>query len=55
LLYNIKHSMAKLYSKKALATTKMLPKKETINFLLNYSKALSIVKIGSMNFELLAN
>jgi hypothetical protein len=47
--------MAKLYSKKALANTKMLPKKETINFILNYSKALKIVKVGNMNFELLAN
>ena len=32
--------MAKLYSKKKLASTKMLPKKETIQFILNYSKAL---------------
>lgn len=47
--------MAKLYSKKALANTKMLPKKETINFLLNYSKALNVIKIGNMNFEILAN
>jgi hypothetical protein len=47
--------MAKLYSKKALANTKMLPKKETINFLLNYSKALNVIKIGNLNFEILAN
>jgi hypothetical protein len=47
--------MAKLYSKKALATSKMLPKQETINFLLNYSKALNIIKVGSMNFEIIAN
>ncbi len=47
--------MAKLYSKKALATTKMLPKKETVQFLLNYSKALNIVKIGNQNFEIIAN
>jgi hypothetical protein len=47
--------MAKLYSKKALATTKMLPKKETIQFILNYSKALKIIKIGSKNFEIIAN
>ena len=47
--------MAKLYSKKALANTKMLPKKETINFLLNYSKALNVIKVGNMNFEILAN
>jgi hypothetical protein len=51
----IKHSMAKLYSKKALATTKMLPKKETIQFILNYSKALKIIKIGNKNFEIIAN
>ncbi len=47
--------MAKLYSKKALATTKMLPKKETIQFILNYSKALKIIKIGGKNFEIIAN
>jgi len=47
--------MAKLYSQKALATTKMLPKKETVNFLLNYSKVLRIVKVGSLNFEIIAN
>jgi hypothetical protein len=47
--------MAKLYSKKALANTKMLPKKETINFLLNYSKALNVIKVGNLNFEILAN
>jgi len=47
--------MAKLYTRKKLATPKMLPKKETISFLLNYSKALSIVKVGNMSFETIAN
>lgn len=47
--------MAKLYSEKKLANTKMSPKKETISFILNYSKALNIVKIGTMNFEIIAN
>jgi hypothetical protein len=47
--------MAKLYSKKKLASTKMLPKKETIQFILNYSKALRMVKVGNMNFETIAN
>ncbi|MBM6499944.1 MAG: hypothetical protein O9282_12545 [Flavobacterium sp.] len=47
--------MAKLYSKKKLAATKMLPKKETIQLILNYSKALSVVKIGNMNFKTIAN
>ncbi len=47
--------MAKLYSKKALANSKMLPKKETISFILNYSKALNILKFGKQNFEIIAN
>ena len=47
--------MAKLYTKKKNATPKMLPKKETLNFILNYSKALRIVKIGDVNFETIAN
>lgn len=47
--------MGKLYTKKKLATPKMLPKKETIRFLLNYSKALSIIKVGNLSFESIAN
>lgn len=47
--------MAKLYSKQALANTKMIPRKESISFILNYSKALNIIKIGNRNFEIIAN
>ncbi len=47
--------MAKIYSKKALAKTKMLPKPQTINFILNYSKALKVLKVGNLNFETIAN
>jgi hypothetical protein len=47
--------MAKLYFKKKLAAQKMKPKKETISFLLNYSKALSIHKVGTSSFEIIAN
>ena len=47
--------MAKLYSKEKLATTKMLPKKNTVSFILQYSSALKIVKCISMNFKLIAN
>lgn len=47
--------MAKIYSKEALKISKKLPKKETIQFLLNYSKALNIVKIGNKSFEILVN
>ena len=47
--------MAKLYSKKRLAAPKMLPKKETVDFLLNYSKALKIIKTENGTFENIAN
>jgi uncharacterized membrane protein YuzA (DUF378 family) len=47
--------MAKLYSKRKLAPKKMLPKKETIRLILQYSCALNIVKIGNVNFDLIAN
>ncbi|ESU18515.1 hypothetical protein FCR2A7T_28060 [Flavobacterium cauense R2A-7] len=47
--------MAKLYSKKKKASPKMLPKKETVSFLLSYSKALSITKAGDLTFETIAN
>lgn len=55
--YNkIKHYyMAKIYSKKTLVTNTMKPKKETISFLLNYSKAMSFIKVGKMNIETIAN
>lgn len=47
--------MAKIYSKKKNATPKMLPKKETVNFILNYSKALRIEKIGNVVHETILN
>ena len=47
--------MAKIYSKKKNSTPKMLPKKQTVNFILNYSKALRIDKIGAGVFETILN
>ncbi|MEO8235074.1 MAG: hypothetical protein ABI549_06630 [Flavobacterium sp.] len=47
--------MAKIYSKKKNVTPKMLPKKETVSFILNYSKALRIEKIGEGTFETILN
>ena len=47
--------MAKIYSKKKLATKPMLPKKETIRLILQYSCALNIVKAGKLNFDIIAN
>lgn len=47
--------MAKIYSKKSVTTSTMKPKKETISFLLNYSKALSYLKVGGFKIENIAN
>lgn len=47
--------MAKLYSKKPVTAPDMLPKKETIDFLLNFSKALTVVKTKSGTFQSIAN
>ena len=47
--------MAKIYAPKKLVTNSMKPRKETISFLLNYSKALSFVKVKDKSFEFIAN
>ena len=47
--------MAKIYSKEKLASSKMLPKKETIRLILSYSAAFNVVKVGKLNFEFIAN
>ena len=47
--------MAKIYSKKTLVIPPMKPKKETISFLLNYSKALTVFSSGGMLIETIAN
>ena len=47
--------MAKLYSKKSLVNSSKMPKNSTIKFLLAYSQALKVVKVGRMNIELIAN
>lgn len=48
--------MEKIYSKKCIGKSQKLePSEETINFLLNYSKALKVVKYNSFEFETLLN
>ena len=47
--------MAKLYTKQTSPTQEMLPKKETVSFILSYSKALKVVKVGEENVEINAN
>ena len=49
------YNMAKIYSEKKLVETSMKPKKETISFLLNYSKALRFIQVGKMKIETIAN
>jgi hypothetical protein len=47
--------MAKIYTRRTLVTPIMKPKKEVVSFLLSYSKALSVVKVGKVNFEIMTN
>jgi len=50
--------MGKLYFKKSSKEEKfnhLQPKKETVEFLLNYSKALSVIEYKKMQFETLLN
>ena len=47
--------MAKLYSKKRVEAPKMEPKAETISFLLNYSKALTVIKAGKIIVDIVKN
>jgi len=47
--------MAKIYSKITLKNDNLKPKDETISFLLNYSKALSVINYNKLKFEALLN
>lgn len=48
--------MAKIYSENSIKKLNELkPKEETVNFLLNYSKALSVINCNKLKFEALLN
>lgn len=47
--------MAKIYSKDSFHVECVSPKKETISFLLNYSKALKIVQHKKIQFKTVLN
>jgi hypothetical protein len=47
--------MAKLYLKKNNNKIPLFPKKETIDFILNYSKSLRIQTIGELKFTTILN
>jgi hypothetical protein len=47
--------MAKIYSNPSPKNDNLKPKDETISFLLNYSKALSVINYNKLKFEALLN
>lgn len=48
--------MTKLYTQKNLVTTKkMKPSAKTVSFILNYSKALKVIRVNGNTFDLIAN
>jgi hypothetical protein len=47
--------MAKIYSKKGELNSVKIPSSETIQFLLNYSRALTVLKVGKFTFETISN
>ena len=50
-----KNNMQKNYSKKKFLNSSLQPKSETINFLINYSKSLSIIELNSKKIEINLN
>ncbi|MCB0398238.1 MULTISPECIES: hypothetical protein [Winogradskyella] len=47
--------MANIYSNASPKNNNLKPKDETISFLLNYSKALSVIHYNKLKFEALQN
>ena len=47
--------MAKLYIRDLIKLRKLNPKKETIDFLLSYSKTLKVINYNNMKFEVFQN
>ncbi len=47
--------MEKIYSTNTPKNVNLKPKDETVSFLLNYSKALSVINYNKLKFEALLN
>lgn len=47
--------MAKLYIEDSKHLDNFKPSEETVNFLLNYSQALTVIKYNKLKFEALLN
>ena len=52
---NLINFMLKNYAEGSIQMNNLRPKKETIEFILNYSKALSVMKLKKMKIEILQN
>jgi hypothetical protein len=47
--------MGKLYAKKRQSIKEMKPSKSAVSFILSYSQAMKMVKVGNLTFENIAN
>jgi len=47
--------MPKLYAEGSTKMNRLQPKKETVDFILNYSKALKVIKLKNTTIKLLQN
>ncbi len=47
--------MPKLYAQGSRKMNVLQPKKETINFILNYSKAMRVLRVGNIQVEVHQN
>ena len=47
--------MGKLYAKKRQSIKEMKPSKNVVSLILSYSKAMKMVKVGTLTFESIAN
>jgi hypothetical protein len=47
--------MGKLYTKKRQSIKEMKPSKSTVSFILSYSQAMKMIKVGTLTFENIVN
>lgn len=47
--------MGKLYAKKSQSIKEMKPSKSAVSFILSYSQAMKIIKVGTHTFENIVN
>ncbi len=47
--------MGKLYAKKRQSIKEMKPSKSAVSFILSYSQAMKMIKVGTLTFENIVN